>query len=103
MKIKGPKPNASSSKPKETSTSKGTRGAERAGKSGSAVASASAAGSVHLSSAVEEVREIGKIARAIPDVRIDVVEQARADLAAGRMHVDPRALAERMVGEFFSF
>ena len=103
MKIKGPKPNASSLKSKETSDSKSARGAERAGKSGSAVASSSAAGSVHLSSAVEEVREIGRLARGIPDVRADVIEQARADLAAGRMHVDSRVLAERMAGEFFSF
>ena len=103
MKIKGPKPNASSLKSKESSKSEGARGAERTGKSGGVGASASAAGSVHLSSAVEEVREIGKIARAIPDVRVDVVEQARADLAAGRMHVDSRVLAEHMVGEFFSF
>jgi flagellar biosynthesis anti-sigma factor FlgM len=103
MKIKGSKPNASSLKSKETSGSKSARGAERAGKSGGVGASASAAGSVHLSSAVEEVREIARLARAIPDVRVDVVEQARADLAAGRMHVDSRVLAECMVGEFFSF
>ena len=103
MKIKGPKPNASSLKSKDSSRSEGARGAERTGKSGGVGASASAAGSVHLSSAVEEVREIGKIARAIPDVRVDIVEQARADLAAGRMHVDSRVLAEYMVGEFFSF
>jgi flagellar biosynthesis anti-sigma factor FlgM len=103
MKIKGPKPNASSLKSKDSSKSESTRGAERTGKSGGVGASASAAGSVHLSSAVEEVREIGKIARAIPDVRVDIVEQARADLAAGRMHVDSRVLAEHMVGEFFSF
>jgi len=100
MKVKGPKPNPNSMKSKETSGSKGARGAKGTGKAGAAGTSVSVAGSVHLSSAVEEVREIARIAREVPDVRADVVEQARADLAAGRMHVDPRVLAEKMAGEF---
>ena len=97
MKIKGPKPNPSALKSKKTSESEGSRGAKKAGSA--AGASASAAGSVYLSSAVEEVREIAKIARTAPEVRSDVVELAKADLAAGRMHVDPRVLAEKMAGE----
>lgn len=103
MKVKGPKPNPNSLKSKETSESKGARGTERTGKAGTAGAAAPASGSVHLSSAVEEVREIARIARTVPEVRADVVEQARADLASGQLYVDPRALAEKMVGEFFHF
>ena len=43
-----------------------------------------------------EVDRIRELAKASPEFRIDVVAQARADLAAGTLTADPQELARRI-------
>jgi flagellar biosynthesis anti-sigma factor FlgM len=59
------------------------------------------AGSLTLSRRAQEVAMALDIARAEPDFRPEVVEQARADLAAGRLTADPNALASMISRDLF--
>lgn len=62
---------------------------------------AAAHGGLHLSQRVEEVERIGTIAREEPGFRPDVVEQAKADLAAGTLRADPNELASLIARDLF--
>ncbi len=74
-----------------------TRAVERAS-SGLAAPSAS---TVSLSHEVEEVQEIVKAAKATPDLRQDVVDQAKADIDSGAMAADPQELAALIARDLF--
>ena len=77
-----------------------TRAAERAG-AGLDSSAAAGASSVSFSDKVQEVQEIAKAAKAEPEVRQEVVEQARADLQAGQLQADPNELAALIARELF--
>ena len=73
---------------------------------GSGVESGAAAGSarrapgrdrVELSAEATAVRRFTELARQLPDVRADRVEEIRQRLAGGEYRVDPHAVAERML------
>ena len=72
------------------------RGAERGGSTQEPAAS-----SVELSAGVADVEQIADIARAEPSFRADVVDQAKADLAAGTLAVDAAELAALMSYDLF--
>lgn len=60
-----------------------------------------AASSLALSAAVAQVDQIHELARSEPDVRPDVVAQARADMAAGTLTADPSELAAMISRDIF--
>jgi flagellar biosynthesis anti-sigma factor FlgM len=60
-----------------------------------------AGSSLTLSARSQEADRIVEIAQAAPEYRIDIVEQARSDLAAGRMQPDSMAIATQMIQEIF--
>jgi hypothetical protein len=57
-------------------------------------------GEVRLSARVDEMRRILAIAGSDDDVRVDKIEQARADIAAGRVRLPSALLAEAMLGDW---
>ena len=71
----------------------GARSAESAG------AGAGSQSSVKLSLRSEEASHVVDLARGASDFRLDVVEQARADLADGTFEFDPIAIAEGILAE----
>lgn len=77
-----------------------TRANERAG-AGLDSGAVAGASSVSLSDKVQEVQEIRTAAKAEPEVRQEVVEQAKADLAAGQMQADPSELAALISRDLF--
>tara|TARA_B100000029_G_scaffold17297_1_gene17736 strand:+ start:1572 stop:1907 length:336 start_codon:yes stop_codon:yes gene_type:complete len=75
-------------------------GAEKAGLAGP-VASNLAEGTVTVSERVVEAERIREIARSEPEVRTDVIQRAKADLAAGRLEADPMELADLISRDLF--
>ena len=73
--------------------------AEQVGLQGSA--GLQSGGTVHLSQRAEEVQQIRDIAKAEPEVRTEIVEQAKADLAAGQLTADPMELAAAIARDLF--
>jgi flagellar biosynthesis anti-sigma factor FlgM len=59
------------------------------------------AGTVRLSERVEEVERVRAAAKAEPEVRPDVVERAKAELAAGKLTADPHELASLVARDLF--
>lgn len=57
--------------------------------------------SLHLSHRVGEAEKVADLAKEAPEFRAEVVEQARADLAAGTLSADPGALAEQIFADLF--
>jgi flagellar biosynthesis anti-sigma factor FlgM len=84
-------------KPKE---SEPTRATERAG-AGLDASAAAGATSVSFSEKVQEVQQIAAAAKAEPEVRQDVVEQAKLDIASGQMQADPSELAAQIARDLF--
>ncbi len=80
-------------------------GARRAGEGGGDATTSldadPAGSSLTLSPRSEEASRVTELAKAAPDFRIDLVEEARADLAAGRMEPDSAAIAQKMAQEMF--
>ena len=60
-----------------------------------------ASSAVQLSQRAQDVQQGTELAKAEPEIRADVVEQARADLEAGRMQADPAALADLIARDLF--
>lgn len=58
-------------------------------------------GTVQLSQRAQEVSQAQEAARAVPEVRPEVVEQAKIDLAAGQMKADPSELAALIARDLF--
>lgn len=57
--------------------------------------------SLHLSHRVGEAEKVADLAKETPEFRAEVVEQAKADLAAGTLTADPAALAEQIFADLF--
>ncbi len=57
--------------------------------------------SVQLSARAEEVQHARELAKAEPEVRAEVVEQAKADYAAGQLKADPAELAALIARDLF--
>lgn len=66
----------------------------------SGLASANAS-SVSLSHEVQEVQEIVKTAKSTPDLRQEIVDQAKADYESGQMAADPQELAALIARDLF--
>jgi flagellar biosynthesis anti-sigma factor FlgM len=81
----------------EAASSQSTATREKAGASGIPTQ----ASSLELSSEVGKVEEIRELAKAEPEVRADVVAQAKADLAAGTLTADPSELAALIARDLF--
>lgn len=103
MKIKGADPNVAalqgSQQARATDQANQGKAAEKAGLA--APAGLQSGGSVQLSQQARDMTQIQELAKAEPEIRADVVEQARADLAAGQMQADPMALAEMIARDLF--
>ncbi|GEM_PF-3179757 len=80
-------------------------GARRAGEGGADATTSMdadpAGSSLTLSPRSEEASRVAELAKAAPEFRIDLVEEARADLAAGRLEADASAIARKMAIEIF--
>jgi len=74
--------------------------AEKAGLTGP-VATNLAEGKVTMSERVVEAELVRKIARTEPEVRNEVVDKAKADLAAGKLEADPMRLAQSIARDLF--
>jgi|SaaInl4_150m_RNA_FD_contig_21_1781280_length_631_multi_8_in_0_out_0_2 flagellar biosynthesis anti-sigma factor FlgM len=103
MKIQGADPNVAalqgSQQARATDQADKGQAAEKAGLA--APAGLESGGSVQLSQQARDVTKIQELARAEPEVRADVVDKAKADLAAGRLDADPMALAEMISRDIF--
>lgn len=60
-----------------------------------------ASSTVQLSQRAQEVQQVTEMARAEPEVRADVVDKARADMAAGQMNANPADLAQLIARDLF--
>ncbi|MBJ96262.1 MAG: hypothetical protein CMP23_17510 [Rickettsiales bacterium] len=87
----------------ESAAARDTSTAEAAEKQGlmGPVANNLADGKVTVSERVVEAERVREIAIAEPEVRNEVVERAKADLAAGKMTADPMNLAESIARDLF--
>ena len=106
MRITGLEPATSSLQRSDSTESAAARdmspaeGAEKAGLTGP-IANNLADGTVTVSERVVEAERIREIARTEPQIRNEVVEQAKADLAAGKLEADPMRLAENIARDLF--
>ncbi len=106
MRITGVEPATSSLQRSDSAESAAARdmspaeGAEKAGLTGP-VANNLADGKVTVSQQVVEAERVREIARAEPQVRNEVIERARVDLAAGKLEADPMRLAETIARDLF--
>jgi len=82
---------------RDTST---TEAAEKQGLT-APIANNLADGKVTVSERVVEAERVREIARTEPEVRSEVVERAKADLAAGQLNADPMHLAESIARDLF--
>ena len=57
---------------------------------------------VTLSPDVQLLQSAAKAAAGLPDIRQDVVDAARADVAAGRVGNDPQALADAILNSLLN-
>jgi anti-sigma28 factor (negative regulator of flagellin synthesis) len=48
---------------------------------------------------VLEIRRLVGAARAVPDVRVDVVKRLRESVQSGRYRIDDRSIARRLIEE----
>jgi len=106
MRITGVEPATSSLQRSDSAESAAAKdmspaeGAEKAGLTGP-IANNLADGKVTVSDRVHEAERVREIARTEPEVRNEVVERAKADLAAGRLEADPMRLAESIARDLF--
>jgi hypothetical protein len=56
---------------------------------------------VTVSQQVVEAERVREIARTEPQVRNEVIERAKVDLAAGQLQADPMRLAETIARDLF--
>lgn len=103
MKIQGADPNVSalqgSQQARATDQAAQGKAAEKAGLA--TPGGLESGGSVQLSQEARDVTKIQELAKAEPEIRADVVKQAQADLAAGRLAADPMELAELISRDLF--
>jgi flagellar biosynthesis anti-sigma factor FlgM len=103
MKIKGADPNVaalqSSQQARSAEQADAGKTAEKAGLA--APAGLESGGSVQLSQQARDVQQVADLAKAEPEIRADVVAQAKADLAAGMLEADPMALADMIARDLF--
>jgi len=106
MRITGVEPATSSLQRSDSAESAAARdtspaeGAEKAGLTGP-VANSLADGKVTVSQQVVEAERVREIARTEPQVRNEVIERAKVDLAAGQLQADPMRLAETIARDLF--
>jgi len=87
----------------ESAAARDTSTAEAAEKQGltGPIANNLADGKVTVSERVVEAERVREIARTEPEVRNEVVERAKADLASGELKASPMHLAESIARDLF--
>lgn len=102
MKINGTEAAVSAVPSTSGADAAATRGAEASADKGLAAAGGlDKPSSLHLSHRVHEASKIADIARETPELRPEVVAQAKADLEAGALIADPAEMAQRIFADLF--